>query len=209
MDESQLGNGVTVLRNGGIVAFPTDTVFGLGAQAENSSAVMRVFQVKRRSLDQPVPLLISDLSMLSAVVRVLPGKAAALANAFWPGALTMVLPRADSVPDEVTGGGDSVGVRMPDHDGLRRLIRSLGAPVVGTSANRSGHPSPLTSAEVRAQLGGDVDYVIEGRCTGVAESTVIDLTGPTVSVVRQGAVEMGDIERALGSAEAAFGGTAR
>ena len=179
---------VDVLRSGGTVAYPTDTVYGLGANGLDPAAVGKVFAVKRRQADAPVPLLVADLAMLRSLAADLPEVGLALAQRYMPGPLTLVVKRAAHVPDEVTGGGPTVGLRIPDHPIPVALAVALGGPIVGTSANLSGMPSAITAAEVRAQLGGDVDCVLEGECWGKKESTVIDVTGATPSILRKGAL---------------------
>ena len=192
-----LRKAVEVLLNGGIVAYPTDTVYGLGANGLDPAAVRRVFEVKRRPLTMPVPLLVADLAMLRSVVEGLPEVALALAERFLPGPLTLVLPRAPAVPEIVTAGAPSVAVRIPDHPVPVRLAAGIGAPLVGTSANRSGQPSPTTADEVRAQLGAEIDWVVDGDCPGGVESTVIDLTEATPRILRPGAVPAEALEEVL------------
>ena len=179
---------VDVLRAGGTVAYPTDTVYGLGAHGLQAQAVRKVFQAKRRPLDTPVPLLVADLEMLRSVVDNIPEIGMELIRRFMPGPLTLVLKRASNVPDEVTAGGETVGVRIPNHPVPIALAAALGAPLVGTSANRSGLPSATTAADVRSQLGDAVDWVVDGQCWGKQESTIIDVTGPVPRVLRKGAL---------------------
>ena len=188
MPEDELQKALAVLRGGGIVAYPTDTVYGLGADALNPEAVARVFQTKGRSQEMALPLLVADLDMLRAVVSDLSETAMALAQRFLPGPLTLVLPKALAVPDIVTAGGPTVAVRIPDHPIPRALAAGLGSPLVGTSANRSGLPSPTTAEGVRRQLGDEVDYVIEGTCPGGIESTVVDVAQTPPKILRHGAV---------------------
>ena len=195
--QAQLSKAVEVLRQGGTVAYPTDTVYGLGANGLDPAAVRRVFQVKVRPLTMPVPLLVADLDMLRSVVDDLPAFAVVLADFFLPGPLTMVLPKAEAVPEIVTAGGDTVAVRIPDHPVPVELAAEIGTPLVGTSANRSGQPSPTTADEVRAQIGSEVDWVVEGECAGEVESTVIDLTEEVPRIVRLGAIPVEAIEQVL------------
>ena len=197
--QGQLRKAVEVLLNGGIVAYPTDTVYGLGANGLDPAAVRRVFEVKRRPLTMPVPLLVADLAMLRSVVEGLPEVALSLVERFLPGPLTLVLPRAPVVPEIVTAGAPSVAVRIPDHPVPVRLAAGIGAPLVGTSANRSGQPSPTTADEVRAQLGAEIDWVVDGDCPGGVESTVVDLTDATLRILRPGAVPAEALEEVLAS----------
>ena len=199
--ETQLQRAIRALREGGVVAYPTDTVYGLGANGFDPDAVHRVYRMKRRALTLPVPLLVADLEMLYTVVATIPEEAVALVEHFMPGPLTLVLPKAAAVPDIVTAGGDSVAVRIPGHQAPIRLARGLGAPLVGTSANRSGRPSVTTAGEVRAELGSEVDVIVEGECPGGVESTVVDFTGGKLKVVREGAISLGELERVLASRE--------
>ncbi len=181
--------GISVLKEGGIVAFPTDTVYGLGAGIGNTQAVERVYQVKKRPHGMALPLLLSDVSQIGEVAWPVPQAAWLLAERFLPGALTLVLPKAPSLPDIVTGVGKTVAVRIPAHPIPVALIRGLGTPIIGTSANLSGQPPALTASEVYTQLGDKVDLIIDGgRCPGGRESTIIDLSGDTPVILREGAI---------------------
>ncbi|MDO8472385.1 MAG: L-threonylcarbamoyladenylate synthase [Dehalococcoidia bacterium] len=185
----QLGAAMRVLRGGGIVAFPTDTVYGLGCNALNSVAVVRVFEIKRRPRHMALPVLISDIGQLPGVARVVPETARLLAERFWPGGLTLVLPRTDSIPNIVTARSDRVGIRVPAHSVPVFLARAMGAPLVGTSANVSGLPSCRTAEEVRTQLGTEVDMIVDGgESPGGVESTVVDFKDDFPVITREGAV---------------------
>lgn len=197
MHDQQVQEAIQVLRRGGVVAYPTDTVYGLGGSALDPAAVRRVFRVKRRPLVMAVPLLVSDFDMLRSCASVMPDSARVLAERFLPGALTLVLRRAPHIPDEVTAGSLAVAVRIPDHPVPRALASAMGAPLVGTSANRSGQPSPVTAGEVRGQLGDDADLIIEGVCAGGVESTIVDCSGPVPKVVRVGAISVEMVEQTL------------
>lgn len=186
--DRQVEEGLQVLRRGGLVAFPTDTVYGLGADALNEDAVERIYVVKERPPDQPLPLLVAGLTQVESVAVWTP-LGLALAEHFWPGPLTLVLPARESLPPILTAGTGKVGVRQPNHHVPLALIRGLGGPLVGTSANLSGRHSALTADEVRLQLGAKIDLVIDGgRCSGGIESTVIDVCGAVASLVRAGAI---------------------
>ena len=191
---------VKVLRNGGVAAIPTDTVYGLAAHGLDAAAVGRVFEVKGRPRGMALPLLLADAGDLPRCCVDVPDSALSLAAAFWPGSLTLVLRRSDAVPDIVAAGGATVAVRVPDHPVPREIARRLGSPITGTSANRSGLPPATTASEVREQIGDRVEYVLEGGsvCSGVP-STVLDLTGPEPVIVRQGAVAPEAIGVALGT----------
>ncbi len=187
---------LAVLRQGGLVAYPTDTVYGLGANAFDARAAARVFDAKGRAGTEPLPVLIPDILYLPWVARDIPEVAWRLARAFWPGALTLVLPRTASIPDVVSAGKDTVAVRVPAHPVPRALSRMLEAPITGTSANISGHPSPVSVSEVHAQLGDRVDYVVEGECYLGKESTVVEISAFNAKprLLREGAVPWSAVE---------------
>jgi L-threonylcarbamoyladenylate synthase len=188
-----------VLRAGGLVAVPTETVYGLGANAEDRAAVTRVFQVKGRPAAHPLIVHIGDAERLGDWAGHVPATAAALARRFWPGPLTLVLRRAPRVPLEVTGGLETVAVRMPGHPVALALLAAFGGGVAAPSANRFGSVSPTTAAHVRAELGDGVDFVLDGGpCQVGVESTIIDATGETPSILRPGGVTREDLEAALG-----------
>jgi len=187
---------VSVLRRGGLVAFPTDTVYGVGAIAFNPQAVARIYEVKGRPRSKAIPLLLTDAADLPLVAESIPPLAERLAERFWPGPLTLVLHKRAIVPDVVTAGGDTVAVRVPDHPVARALIAALGTPLAATSANRSGEPSPVTAEEVLAQLGGRIDLILDGgHCPGGVPSTVLDLTVSPPAVLRPGPVSAQEIEQ--------------
>jgi L-threonylcarbamoyladenylate synthase len=189
-----LRQAAALLRAGELVAFPTDTVYGVGAVCWNEAAVARLYTAKLRSLDKAIPILLADTDDLALVAGDLPPLAARLGNAFWPGALTLVVPRGPRVPAEVTAGGDTVAVRIPNLDLTRALIRLAGAPLATTSANISGGPSPVTASEVAAQLSGRIPMILDGgRCPGGAASTVVDVTGPVPRILRPGPISEADI----------------
>jgi len=194
--QSQIEAAISVLKKGGVVAFPTDTVYGLGAAANLPQAIEKIYQVKQRAHDKALPLLLEDLSQIDDVAHHVSETAWLLARAFLPGALTLVLPKSDYVPDTISGGGQTVAVRVPAHPVPLTLINGLGTPIVGTSANISGHPSPLTADEVRAQFGNKIDLIIDGgRCPGDKESTVVDVTGEVPVLLREGAIPREELEK--------------
>jgi L-threonylcarbamoyladenylate synthase len=187
---------VDLLRAGELVAFPTDTVYGVGAIAWDAAAVGKLYTAKLRRLDKAIPILLADPADLALVTRDLSPAALRIAERFWPGPLTLVVPKAGRVPPEVTAGGDTVAVRIPDHEVARALIRAAGAPLATTSANISGQASAVTAAEAEAQLGGRVALVLDGgRCPGGVASTVLDLTGPTPRILRAGPIALAEILR--------------
>ena len=195
----QVDKGVSVLSRGGVIAFPTDTVYGLGASGRDFMAVERVYEVKERPRDMPLPLLLGAISQIGEVAGTVSPLAWRLAEKLLPGALTLVLPKSASVLDVITAGGHTVAVRVSAHPVPLALIDGLGAPLLGTSANLSGRPSALEAAEVYAQFGDGIDLVIDGgRCPGGLESTIVDLTGELPVVLREGAIALSELERAGG-----------
>lgn len=189
-----------MLRDGGLVCYPTDTVYGIGAAAGDDAAVRRLYAVKGRSPDKPLPLLLADVSDAARVAEVTP-LAKALAIRFWPGALTIVMRKAVSYRSLALAGGETVALRVPDHELVRRIVRALGEPVTGTSANRSGTRAPMSAAEVAFQVGEMVELIIDGGQSRTRlESTVIDITRAKPEIVREGAVSRGEVEEALGRA---------
>jgi Sua5/YciO/YrdC/YwlC family protein len=192
----QIENAIEILRQGGVIAFPTDTVYALGADAFNAKAIERVYEIKSRPKCLLLPLLIADLSQLTAVAEPIPGIAWFLARRFWPGGLTLVLSKAASLPAYLATGS-SIAVRIPNHPICLSLIRCLGNPIIGTSANISGQRSTLTADEVKQQLGDKVDLIIDGgRCPGGKESTVADVTSAVPVILRQGIIPTREIEKA-------------
>ena len=192
----QVDRAIEILRDGGIVAFPTDTVYGLGGDVFNVRAVERIYSVKQRSRHLPLPVLLADSTQLADVVASVPETARYLMKHFWPGGLTLVLPKKDTLPDIITAGSSKVAVRIPNHGVPLALIRGLGAPIIGTSANISNKPSPVTAEEVDQQLGGEVDLIIDmGRCPGGLESTVVDVTGEIPVILRRGVISEEEIKR--------------
>ncbi len=198
--QRQIDSGISILKGGGIVAFPTDTVYGLGACATIPQAVARVYQLKERPRNMALPLLLAHPSQIAEVAEPVPRIAWLLAVKFLPGALTLVLYKSSSVPDIIAAGGVTVAVRIPDHPVPVALVQGVEAPIVGTSANLSGKPSAVTADEVYSQFGDKVDLVIDGgRCLGGRESTIVDVTGETPVVLREGAISIEELEKVCGS----------
>jgi L-threonylcarbamoyladenylate synthase len=190
---------VEVLRRGGLVAFPTETVYGLGADASNPTAVRRIFTVKGRPPTHPLIVHLGEAAMAKEWAGHVSDDAWALADAYWPGPLTLVLRRSELVPDEVTGGLDTVGLRVPAQPLARELLGTFGGGVAAPSANRFGRVSPTTADHVRADLGDGVDLVLDGGpCPVGVESTIVDCTGPRPVVLRLGGVSLEDLEATLG-----------
>jgi len=189
-----------------LVAFPTETVYGLGANALDPHAVARIFAAKGRPTDHPLICHIASADDLAPLVAEVTPLAQALADAFWPGPLTLVLPRSATVPDAVTGGRDTVAVRVPDHPLALELLRTFGGPVAAPSANRFGRPSPTRANDVRDELGDTVDVILDGGpCAIGVESTVLDLTSDPPQVLRPGGVSVEQIEAIIGPVAGASG----
>jgi len=188
-----------VLQSGGLVAFPTETVYGLGADASSASAMAKLYAVKRRPAEHPVIVHFASADAAFGWAREVPESARKLANAFWPGPLTLVLKRSQKAQDFVTGGQDTVGVRLPSHPVARELLQLFGGGVAAPSANRFGQVSPTTAAHVRADLGADVDLVLEGGPTEVGiESTILDLSSGSPVLLRPGRISQQDLQKVLG-----------
>jgi L-threonylcarbamoyladenylate synthase len=193
---NQVEVGISILKRGGIVAYPTDTVYGLGASSVIESAVRQVYQVKRRPMEMAFPLLLAHVSQLSEVAVKIPPVALHLAESFLPGALTLVLRKSGSVSDVVTAGEQTIAVRIPAHPVPVALSEGLGAPILGTSANVSGQPSVTTAGEVKTQFGDQLDLIIDGgRSPGGKESTIVDVSGETPTVLRLGAIGLDELKR--------------
>ncbi len=190
---------VVILRRGGLVAFPTETVYGLGADAGNEAAVHRIFAVKQRPVDHPLIVHIPDASHLPRWTRDVPEAAALLAAAFWPGPLTLVLKRAPGVIDAVTGGQDTVGVRVPYHPVALDLLHAFDGGVAAPSANLFGCLSPTSPEHVLAELGDRVDLVLDGgACQVGIESTIVDVSGPQPRLLRPGGIGLAALEAVVG-----------
>lgn len=201
-----------MLRAGELIAFPTETVYGLGADASNPQAVARIFAAKGRPADHPLIVHLPDASWIDRWAVDVPPVAHALAAAFWPGPLTLILKRHPDVPDVVTGGQDTVGLRVPNHPLALQLLREFAGGVAGPSANRFGHVSPTTAAHVRAEFGDAVAMVLDGGpCRVGIESTILDLSGREPRILRPGMLDADAIGTIIGRPPAfgASGGAPR
>lgn len=196
-DPAALATALDVLRLGGLVAFPTDTVYGLGAFAFDAGAVGALYEAKGRGAEKAIPILVGERAAME-MVGVPSVMARRLASAFWPGALTLVVPMQPEVPAAVSASG-TVGVRMPDHPFALELLRAAG-PLAVTSANRSGRSSPRSARDVRSELTGRVELILDGgECPGGRPSTVVDCTGERPAIVREGPITLAEIERVVHS----------
>jgi L-threonylcarbamoyladenylate synthase len=183
-----------IIRAGGVVAFPTETVYGLAALVSNPAAIALVYQLKARGKQKPLSILIGDPAQLEHLVQSVPPGGGRLMARFWPGPLTLVFAAAKHLPDNLTAGSGKVGIRFSSHPISQALVRSLGEPITATSANRSGRPSCCTSAEVIAQLGSGLEAIVDGGLTpGTKGSTIVDVTTRPPEILRAGAIAAREI----------------
>lgn len=193
---SQLQQALTVLQNGGILAFPTDTVYGLGALAFDNPAIESIYTAKDRPIEKAIPILIGDLSDLDKVAENIPAMALRFASRFWPGPLTCIVPKKQTLPPAVSATS-TVAVRIPNHTDALALLRAA-CPMAVTSANISGQPSPSTAEEVYAQLNGRIPLILDGGKTpGGIPSTLVDCTGNEPIILREGPISLGELLSAL------------
>ena len=199
LNEKLLKRAGSILRSGGLVAFPTETVYGLGADALNPGASKKIYAAKGRPSDNPLIVHIADTQALPLIAKEIPEKAWRAAEAFWPGPLTMILPKTGRVPYETTGGLDTVAIRMPRDEIALALIREGGGYVAAPSANTSGRPSPTTAAHVEEDLGEAVDMILDGGQVEIGlESTIIDFTSEVPTVLRPGYYNLEMLSKVLG-----------
>lgn len=197
--DEELAEAAAVLKSGGLVAFPTETVYGLGGNALDEDAARKIYAAKGRPSDNPLIAHISCTAELAPLVREIPEAGRKLMEAFWPGPLTMIFPKSSKVPYGTTGGLDTVAVRMPDDPVASRLIALAGVPVAAPSANTSGRPSPTTADHVWQDMNGRIDMIIDGGPVGIGvESTIVDVSSPVPSVLRPGAITMEMLREVLG-----------
>lgn len=197
--DEELAEAAAVLKSGGLVAFPTETVYGLGGNALDEDAARKIYAAKGRPSDNPLIAHISCAAELAPLVREIPETGRKLMEAFWPGPLTMIFPKSSKVPYGTTGGLDTVAVRMPDDPVASRLIALAGVPVAAPSANTSGRPSPTTADHVWQDMNGRIDMIIDGGPVGIGvESTIVDVSSPVPSVLRPGAITMEMLREVLG-----------
>jgi L-threonylcarbamoyladenylate synthase len=207
---NEIAKAAALIRAGKTVAFPTETVYGLGADAFNALAVARIFEIKGRPSFDPLIVHLADIAHLEGVASGVPLLAHKLAEKFWPGPLTLVLPKTAAVPDIVTSGLNTVGVRVPDHALARALIEAAGTPVAAPSANLFGRISPTTAQHVRDQLGASVDLILDGGpCRVGVESTIVSFAEARPLVLRLGGVTVEEIEAAIGRVDVFAGSSER
>jgi L-threonylcarbamoyladenylate synthase len=201
-EAAAIARAAACLRDGGLVAFPTETVYGLGAHALDRAAVARIFSAKGRPATDPLIVHIARYDQVAPLVSRVPADAHTLATRFWPGALTLVLPRSAIVPDTVTAGLGTVAIRMPSHPVARALLEAANVPIAAPSANLFSRPSPTRASHVRDDLEGRVDIILDGGPTTVGlESTVIDLAGDIATILRPGAVTLEHVQQVLGAVQ--------
>ena len=199
-DQTGIAAALAVLRTGAILAFPTDTVYGVGGNALDGAAANAVFAAKGRPATVPLPVLLADVTDLELVARSVSSLVYEIAAACWPGALTLVVQAAAQLPPELLAGNRTIAVRIPAHEPLRALIRAFGSPLAGTSANRHGEPAPTSAAAVHAQLGGRIPLILDGGPSGADQpSTILDVSGDVPRVLRAGAFPLAQLARWLGT----------
>ncbi|GAB4546514.1 MAG: hypothetical protein Kow0063_40950 [Anaerolineae bacterium] len=197
-DPETLRRARRLLRSGQVVAFPTDTVYGVGAYAFQAEAVAALYAAKNRPATKAIPILVAQIEDMARLARQVPVIAWELAERFWPGGLSLVLRRAEHIPPIVTAGGDTLAIRCPDHPLPLALMNAVGAPLAATSANLSGQPSPTTARQVVEQLAGRVPLIIDGgECPGGIPSSVVDLTVSPPRLLRAGAIPIEDLQDLL------------
>lgn len=199
-DREQLKEAAEVLKRGGLVAFPTETVYGLGANALDEAAARKIYEAKGRPSDNPLIAHIAEFEEIAPLVAEIPEMGRRLAEAFWPGPLTLIFPKSALVPYGTTGGLDTVAIRMPSDPVASELIRLAGVPVAAPSANTSGRPSPTTAAHVYQDMNGKIDIIVDGGPVGIGvESTIVDVTEAIPVLLRPGAITMEMLQAAVGN----------
>ena len=201
-DAAVIAQAGQIIKEGGLVAFPTETVYGLGGDALNPDSSRKIYAAKGRPSDNPLIVHIAEMEALDKICAQIPQEMRQLAEAFWPGPLTMIVPKSDAVPRETTGGLDTVAIRMPDHPTALALIRASGGYIAAPSANASGRPSPTLAAHVMEDLQGRIEMILDGGEVGIGvESTIVDLTGDVPTILRPGYVTEEMLRRVLGEVQ--------
>lgn len=199
-DPASIKDAADILRHGGLVAFPTETVYGLGADALNADAAAKIYAAKGRPSDNPLIVHIADIKDVYVLAKTVPEKAIMLMEAFWPGPLTIILPKKEIVPDGTTGGLPTVAIRMPSHPVAQELIRQSGVYIAAPSANTSGRPSPTTASHVAEDMNGRIEMILDGGEVGIGiESTIVDLTGDVPTILRPGYITKTMLEQIIGA----------
>ncbi|MBS1318162.1 MAG: threonylcarbamoyl-AMP synthase [Lachnospiraceae bacterium] len=202
MDQKVIEEAGSILKRGGLVAFPTETVYGLGGNALDEQAAEKIYAAKGRPSDNPLIVHIAEFGALEQIAAEIPKEVKKLADAFWPGPLTMIFRKTDKVPKGTTGGLDTVAVRMPDHPVALALIRAAGGYVAAPSANLSGRPSPTCAAHVQEDLDGRIEMILDGGDVGIGlESTIVDLSEGTPTILRPGYINQQMLENVIGKTE--------
>ena len=202
IDENVIGMAGVILKEGGLVAFPTETVYGLGANALDEEAAAKIYSAKGRPSDNPLIVHIADFSDLEKIVEEVPEEAKKLADAFWPGPLTMIMRKNEKVPYGTTGGLETVAVRMPNHDTALKMIRAGGGFIAAPSANTSGRPSPTMASHVAEDMNGKIDMILDGGSVGIGlESTIIDLSEEIPTILRPGFITQQMLSDVIGRVE--------
>jgi len=202
VSEASIALGGRIIREGGLVGMPTETVYGLGANALDPKAVLSIFEAKGRPGDNPLIVHVSSVEEIPPLVREIPKAARKLMDAFWPGPMTLILPKADCIPTEVSAGLDTVGIRLPASEAARALIKASGCPVAAPSGNCSGRPSPTTAQHMLEDMDGRIPLILDGgACEVGVESSVIDATGETPIILRPGGITPEMVEEVLGRVE--------
>lgn len=197
-DQTIIEKAANILKKGGLVAFPTETVYGLGANGLDAVACKKIYEAKGRPSDNPLILHIADFEDLNRIVAYVPEEAKVVMEKFWPGPITLVFPKAECVPKEITGGFDTVAVRFPSNEIARSIIRASGLPIAAPSANSSGKPSPTRASHVEFDLKGKIDMIVDGGATDVGlESTILDVSGKEPMILRPGAITKEMLEQVL------------
>lgn len=192
---AQIARGIAILKNGGVIAFPTDTVYCLSAIYNNIPALERIYEIKQRPRSLALPVMCSNREQIKEVVEFIPDIAFPFIDKYMPGAITLIMPKSKSVSDIISNGKNTVAVRIPIHKLTADIIKGVGAPVAGTSANTSGKPSNITASDVFMQIGGKVDLVIDdGKCPIGIVSTIVDVTGEIPVILREGAISRTELE---------------
>ncbi len=201
-DETTVRRAAEVIRSGGLVAFPTETVYGLGADATSQAAIAKIFKAKGRPVSDPLIVHVAQAGELERIADSVPDSVEPLARAFWPGPLTLVVPRADAIPPAVSAGRDTVAVRVPSHPVALALIREAGVPIAAPSANLFSRPSPTRAEHVLEDLDGRLDLILDGGPSAVGvESTVLDLTSRPPAILRPGGVPLEELSAVVGEVE--------